>query len=114
MIALTATITKTMRMDVCRKLEMSVHKFVFASPERSNIYYEVFPSSEIELDLKHLVDDLHQNKHLTPRVIIYCRSLNVCADLYAFFLTSLGEESYYPAGAERISDNRLFGIYVSF
>ena len=35
----------------------------------------------------------------------------MCADLYAFFLSCLGDESYYPPDALKISDNRLFGMY---
>ena len=112
MLAVTATVTKSLRIDVCRKLEMSACKFVFASPERSNIFYEVLCRTEIEVDLKHMVDDLRINKNMTSRVIIYCRSYNLCSDLYAFFLTSLGEDhSYFPSGAPKISDNRLFGMY---
>ena len=45
------------------------------------------------------------------RVIFYCRSLSVCADLYTFYLYCLGEESYFPPDVPKISDNRLFGMY---
>lgn len=41
------------------------------------------------------------------RMIVYCQSLNFCADVYAFFLSSLGADSYYPLGAPELSDNRL-------
>ena len=44
---------------------------------------------------------------------MYCRSLNTCADLYAHFHFRLGGCSYYPAGADHISDNRLFGMFYS-
>lgn len=40
-LAVTATVTKKVQIDVCHKLEMSDHKFVWASPERPNTYYEV-------------------------------------------------------------------------
>ena len=33
--------------------------------------------------------------------------------MYAHFLYALGEKSYYPSGAEHLSDNRLFGMYHS-
>ena len=33
------------------------------------------------------------------------------ADLYAHFHYKLGDNSYYPEGAEHISANRLFGMY---
>ena len=39
------------------------------------------------------------------------RTLDVCADLYAYFHYELGDQSYYPPGAERISDNRPFGMF---
>jgi len=42
-------------------------------------------------------------------VIVYCRSLNSCADLYAHFHNELGNDSYYP----HLSDHRLFGMYHS-
>ena len=100
-----------MRLDVCRKLEMSEYKFVWASPERPNIYYEVLPRSDVDTDIKPIVDDLRRNKLQMTRVIIYCRSLNVCSDLYAYFLSCLGEDSYFPPDAPKISDNRLFGMY---
>ena len=35
----------------------------------------------------------------------------MCADLYTFYLYCLGEESYFPPDAPKISDNRLFGMY---
>ena len=37
----------------------------------------------------------------------------MCSALYAHFLYTLGDKSYYPPGAEQISDNRLFGMYHS-
>ena len=46
-------------------------------------------------------------------MIVYCRTLNTCSDLYAHFHHELGEASYYPFGAPQISDNRLFGMYHS-
>lgn len=99
MLALTATVTKAMRIEICSKLEMTNCEYVYTSPERPNIYYEVFNRTEIEIDLKYLVDELRLHKITMPRVVVYCRSLNVCADVYAFFLNDLGVDSYYPPGA---------------
>ena len=48
---------------------------------------------------------------MSPRVIVYCRSLDMCADLYAHFHCELGIDSYYPPGADAISDNHLFGMF---
>ena len=100
-----------MRLDICRKLELSAYKFVFTSPDRRNIYYEAFPRSDIEADLLSIATDLKSNKIKMPRIIIYCRSLNLCADLYCFFLEQLGNDSYFPPDSCKISNNRLFGMY---
>ena len=60
-----------------------------------------------------LLEELRANKIKTPRVIVYCRSLNLYSSLYFFFLSNLGSESYYPSGAVEISDNRLFGMFYA-
>ena len=58
-----------------------------------------------------IVKDL-RNKQNAQRVLIYCRSLNMCADLFAHFSYALGEaNSYFPSNAEHISDNRLYGMF---
>ena len=44
---------------------------------------------------------------------MYCTSLDMCSNLYAHFLYTLKYRSYYPPGAEQISDNRLFGMFHS-
>ena len=50
-----------------------------------------------------------------PRIIIYCRSLNLYADLYMGFFVFVfflgGGGSYYPLDAPQVSKNRLFGMY---
>lgn len=65
------------------------------------------------IDIETDLDSLLSKRNKTECVIVYCRSLNTVADLYAHFLYSLGNDSYYPPGAEHISDNRLFGMYHS-
>ena len=86
-------------------------KIVYVSPDRGNIYYEAFTRTDMEQDMFPLLEELRQNKIKMPRVIIYCKSLNLCSSLYFFFLSNLGPESYYPLGTVEVSDNRLFGMY---
>ena len=50
---------------------------------------------------------------MAKRLLIYCRSLDMCSSLFAHFIYALGENSYFPVGANRVSDNRLFGMYHS-
>lgn len=42
---------------------------------------------------------------MAPCVIVYCHSLDMCVDLYAHFHYELGNDSYYPPGADATSDN---------
>lgn len=93
-----------------QSLEMADCVFVRTSPDRPNIFYEVCTRSDVETDMSDLLESLRQ-LNMAPHVIVYCRSLNVCADLYAHFHFELDEGSYYPLGSAKISDNRLFGMY---
>ena len=92
-------------------LEMTDCETVTTSPDRPNIYYEVHARTDVESDLNDIVMSLKKVKNTAPRVIVYCRTLDACADLYAHFHFELGDGSYYPPGAEQVSDNRLFGMF---
>ena len=35
----------------------------------------------------------------------------MCANLYARFHYEFGDDSYYPPWSQKISDNRLFGMF---
>ena len=111
LLACTATVTHGIRKEVIQSLEMSDCMFVSASPNRPNIFYEVHTRSDIATDMEPVVTSLKELKNLAPRVLVYCRTLDMCADLYAHFHYELNDLSYYPPGAERTSDNRLFGMY---
>ena len=86
---------------------------MYTSPDRPNIYYKVQTRTDIEADMAPIVLSLQKLSIRAPRVIVYCRSLDSCADLYAHFHHELGDDSYYPIGAPHFSDYRLFGMYHS-
>ena len=113
MLALTATVTDLMRKDAITSLDMEGCEIVSLSPNRPNIFYEVKHQSDIEMDMAHLVSSIQTHSITAERVIVYCRTIDLCADLYAHFLHSLGESSYFPLGSDQVSDNRLFGMYHS-
>lgn len=54
-----------------------------------------------------MVTSLKIHKNQALRVLIYCRTFDMCAH----FHYEQGDQSYYPPEATRISDNRLFGMY---
>ena len=84
---------------------------VSVSPDRPNIFYEAKVRTDIDTDFHDLVASLRENMVSTPRVIVYCQSLNMCSELFAHFLYELGEMSYYPSSTSQVSDNRLFGMF---
>ena len=112
-VACTASATRSIKEEVISNLEMYACATVMISPDRANIYYEVLPQTEIGKDLQFLVEHLKKMRNTAPRAIVYCRTLNSCADLYAYFHFELGDKSYFPDGAQKISDDRLFGMFHS-
>ena len=82
MLACTATVTHGIRKEVIESLEMTDCEIVTTSPDRLNIYYEVHARTDVETDLNGVVMSLKELKKMAPRVIVYCRTLDVCADLY--------------------------------
>ena len=94
--ACTATASRSVKQEVIVSLEMSGCVQVTASLDRPNIYYEVNPRTDIDTDFRPLVDSLKERVVHTPRVLVYCQSLDMCAELYAHFHHELQEASYYP------------------
>ena len=80
---------------------MSECVFVSVSPDQPNIYYEVCMRREIVTDFANLLSSLQLNLSLALQVILYCHTLNVCSNLYAYFLYELGTALYYPPGASQ-------------
>ena len=76
----TATATPSVRKEVINLLDMKGCELVFVSPDCPDIYYEFRKRINIEMDFAPLIA-LNVN---ASRVIVYCRSLNVVADLSAY------------------------------
>ena len=58
--------------------------------------YEVKPRTEPEADFSDLLSTLQEKLVSTPRVIVYCQTLMMCADLFAHFSYEMGSDQYYP------------------
>ncbi len=109
--ACTATATRSIREEVVRTLEMAHHVTVSLSPNRSNIMYLVKKRTDPDTDFAELLSTLKQSLVQTPRVVVYCRTLMMCADLFSHFSYEMGDSQYFPPGAPRLSDYRLFGMF---
>ena len=111
LMACSATVTPVIRQEVIQSLEMVDCDFISTSPDRPNIFYEVRPRTDLDIDMKELLKSLQEHKSSAPRVIVYCRTLDMCANLYAHFHFELGDDSYFPPESDKVSDFRLFGMY---
>ena len=90
---------------------MTVSSSVLHQIEQILITKYVCPRTEIDTDLKTVIYSLKEHKNRAPCVIVYCRSLDIYTDLYPHFHYELGDDSYYPPGSHKISDNHLFGMF---
>ena len=109
--ACTGTASWGVRKEVINVLEMAGCVQVTTSLDRPNIYYKVKVRSDIGSDFLPLVNTLREKAVHSLRVLVYCQSLDTCADLYAHYHCELGDHSYYPPGSPHVSDNRLFGMF---
>ena len=85
---MTATATASVKLEIVEKLNMTGCASVSVSPNRPNIFYEVKVRTELS-NLDYIVQSL---KVRAERIIIYCRSLNMCANLYEYFLDALQDK----------------------
>ena len=113
MLAATATVTEAMRQDIIEMLDRCGCSVISVSPNKPNIYYEVVRKATVDEDFDSTVRDLATNNIRARHVLVYCQFLDMCSALYAHFLYTLGNNSYYPPGTQQISDNRLCGMYHS-
>ena len=111
LMACTATATLSIREEVVSILEMVEPVIISCSPNRPNIMYEVKKRTDLDTDFAPLLSTLREKLIATARVIVYCRTLGMCADLFDLFSYEMGRDQYYPPGAPEVSDNRLFGMF---
>ena len=71
------------RKDIIDCFDMNECVMISASPNRPNIFYAVCKRTTIDEDMGHIVKDVKINNLKSNRIIVYCRSLNMCAELYA-------------------------------
>ena len=81
------------------------------SPNHSNIMYAERRRTDLEIDFSESLSTLKEKQKDTLRVVVYCRTLMICADLFSRFSYEMGKSQYYPPSAPELSENRLFGMF---
>ena len=115
------TATEEYQTSIIKSLNMKDPKLVMANPDRPNIFYEVLqrPSNlkqsnidQFEEILSPIADELTTANVKMPVTIIYS-SLELCGVGYAFLERKLGDNQFFPFGAPKIPQNRLFAQFHS-
>ena len=112
--ALTATATLATRKAICKSLGLVKPVVVLASPDKPNIKFIVISNSEgIEETFASLADELQQQREMTERKIVFCRTYDACAEIYLFVRDRLGREMTNPIGAPDKSQYRMLDMFTS-
>ena len=111
--ALTATATRTLRYAVSATIGMRNPFIVAIPPCKRNMMYSVSTLVSVEETLKPVVDRLRKERTAMPRMIIYGRSFGMCADVYLFFRSQLGEQFTEPTDAPDVAEFRLVDMFTS-
>ena len=94
-IALTATATPKVQVDITKNLEMETSEVYISSFNRDNLYYEVKPKQDIK---KHLIKFL--KKQHGKSGIIYCLSRKKVEEIAEFLSVNGFKAAPYHAGLE--------------
>ena len=82
-------------------------------PDRPNIKLLVEPCPTIpELCFK-LAEELKEKRNLTPKTVIFCRSLSHCADMCTMMKRFLGSKITEPPGLPSMLQFRLIDIFTA-
>ena len=110
--AMTATATTATRNEIATILSLDNPVVVAASPDKSNISYQVRRKTTLEEVFMPLLMKLKSFRCKLPRVIIFCRKCQECVKLYNFFFYSMREEFTEPVAAPNLPIFRLVDMYT--
>ena len=111
--ALTGMATKTLRYSISRTIGMHNPYVIAIAPCKRNIMYTVKMFESVEITFKPVAERLKAERTAMPRMIIYGRSFGMCADVYLFFKSELGESITELTDAPDLSKFRLVDVFTS-
>lgn len=111
--ALTATAMVTLRTDICKVLGMKKPYVVEVSPNKDNIFLDcgIFKSL---VETFHPIAESLQKHTAMDRVIVFCKTKDMCHQIYSFFLYLLRNNFTEPPGVNvSIPSQRLVDMYTA-
>ena len=102
--ALTATATRALRLQVEQMLGMRSPLAIIHSPDKQNLRLSAtelkcLNNYGVSKIFNHILVDLREKLTLLPRILIFCKTKIDCPKLYTFFKAGLGKYFTYPPGA---------------
>ena len=111
--ALTATANSSLRLQLKDLIGMKDPTMVVLAPCKPNLFYKVLPFVSIECNFTPMLEKLMKERVSFPRTIIYCRTMDDCANLYLFFQNSMKGEFTEPPNVPYLSQFRLVEMFTS-
>ncbi|CAB3405043.1 unnamed protein product [Caenorhabditis bovis] len=114
MIALTATATMRVRLDVIKNLKLKLPKLVTTSFDRPNLYISVHPMKDIASDLLPLLKENGNalGRHFGGPTIIYCQTKQTTDDLNTVLQRNGVLSAKYHAGLNKCQREKAHQDFV--
>ena len=110
--ALTATATRQLQVAVEGILGMKKAVVVMTPPCKANIMYAVGTFTSITETFSPLLEKLRKERQLMPRLIVYCCTYNMCADLFHLFKASLSGDFTEPPNSRELNKHALVNMFI--
>ena len=112
--ALTATATKETYRIITERLCMNDPNLVGLSSVRNNIKYAVEPFCELDNLCSLLSKELLEQRASTPKTVLFCRTLQACANVYQGIKKLVGARITEPPGLPvNLIKFRLIDIFTA-
>ena len=113
-LALTATITRVSQIEVSKLLGLQNNLIISKSPSKDNITYKKAPFISIKENFSGMVKQLDVQRSCFPRTIIYCQRCEDCADIFMYFMKTLGSNFTEPPNApSQVPCFRMVDMFMS-
>lgn len=112
-LALTATATKETLESVKNRLSLQDPAIIGLPPDRINIKYIVKECPSIKDLCDQLSDELISKRSQTPKTVLFCRSLQHCANIFVTVKRLLGKNITEPPETPPHLSNCLVSVFTS-
>lgn len=113
-LALTATITRVNRIEVTKLLGLQNNLIISKPPNKDNIKYRKALFISVEENFSEMTRQLEVERSCFPRTIIYCQRCEDCADIFMYFMKTLGSNFTEPPNApSQVPCFRLVDMFMS-